>query len=111
MADRDHKKLWRHFAHSLHQQGEVCFARAAEKELTDEEMAGIMAHELGHIVAERLGLPAHKAAKKAGKTPKSVQREADAVSRDIFGLKIRYNYLELEEIPLLALEMALSTLR
>src|SRR6185369_5193578 len=40
-ADATHKKKWRHFAHTNHDVYTVCFAKASEEDLTDEEILGI----------------------------------------------------------------------
>lgn len=101
LADDDHARTWRHFAHSGHGKDMVCLARAAEHELTDREIAGIIAHELGHIFAMRARLPAHMREPKKRylvTTPKLVQDEADDVAREVFGFEIRYNRRTLEEL-------------
>ena len=78
LADGYHKTKWRFFAHSGHLGVyTVCFARAAETELTDEETLGVAAHELGHVVAIRDGWPEHATA--AGRSAK-VESEADRIA-------------------------------
>lgn len=101
IADRDHKKKWRQFAHSNHKKLMVCFAKAAERELTDTELRGMIAHELGHLVALALQLPAHMSedtGPRHHKTPKAVQDEADWVARELLGIQIRYNRRTLQDV-------------
>lgn len=100
-TDRDHRKKWRQFAHSNHYPMSICFARAAEKELTDTELLGMMAHEVGHLVAIDLKLPAHMSEERSpdtGKTPQAVQDEADWVVRNLLGIPIHYNARTLQEL-------------
>lgn len=99
-ADRDHEKEWRVFAHTGHKEGKVCFAKAAEKDLTDGEIRGISAHEIGHIVAQRIGLPGHLKMEttKGEGTPKKVQEEADGVAFHVFGLPLYYNSRNIEDL-------------
>ena len=101
-ADASHRRRWRLFAHSGHVRGRVCFARAAAQELTPSEMVGMSAHELGHVVADKLGLPAHVQSRysRGKETPQSVQDEADWVARHLFGIPIRYNKRTLQELDL-----------
>ncbi len=102
-ADSDHRKSWRQFAHTGCQEDAVCFARAANDELTVGEMTGMVAHELGHVVGDTLRFPEHaKAFKKAGgRTPQSVQDEADRISKEFFGIEVKYNKRTLQEAKLL----------
>lgn len=95
-ADLEHKESWRQFAHQGHVEGAICFAGAAGDELTLEELIGLSAHELGHVVAEKIGLPAHRKQVKDGKTPKAVQDEADGVSELLFHIPLRYNEREIQ---------------
>ena len=100
LADRDHRLKWRQFAHTGHESHVVCFARAAEDELTDEEILGMSAHELGHIVGTRLRYPEHmKSRPRSRGTPKAVQEEADRIAREVFGFEsLRYNRRTLQEL-------------
>ncbi len=102
MANADHDLKWRQFAHTGHKPGVVCFAEDAEEELTDGEIRGISAHELGHVLADKMALPAHtqmsKESRVREKTPKKVQEEADGIARWIFGLPLYYNSRSLEEL-------------
>lgn len=95
-ADREHRKSWRQFAHSCHHKDIVCWAPAAETELTDLEIDGIAAHELGHIVADEMGLPAHRATRESGRRTPEVEDEANRAA-SLLGFRIRYNKRELEE--------------
>lgn len=98
-ADVDHKKRWRQFAHTGHEPYVVCFARAAEQELTDEEVLGMSAHELGHVVGMRLRYPEHMRTSNSRSTPKCVQDEADRIAREVLGFTgLRYNRRTLEEL-------------
>lgn len=96
MADDEHRRSFRQFAHTSHVEGAVCFARAADKDATVAELVGLSAHELGHVAAEALGWPAHRKRIKAGKTPAAVQREADRASKRILGIPLRYNKRKIE---------------
>lgn len=101
LADADHRESWRQFAHSGHHENAVCYAKAAEHELTDAELIGTAAHELGHVVAAALGLPEHRRLPASGlHTPPEVQAEADLVASDHFGIKIRYNARTIQEAAL-----------
>lgn len=97
LADRDHRKKWRQFAHSLHVPGFICFAREAAYEMTQREVFGMEAHELGHMVAMKLRLPEHRKPARGKGTPKRVQDEADVVSALLFGIPIKYNRRTLQE--------------
>jgi hypothetical protein len=77
----------------------VCFAKAAEFELTDEETLGMSAHELGHIVGKRLRYPEHSRPIITKRTPQVVQDEADRIAREVLGFEtLRYNKRTLQEI-------------
>lgn len=99
MADREHRKRWRQFMHSGHvdrqRRARVCVAAAAEDELTHRELLGMIAHEMGHIIGEALGYPAHT---RNPRTPKAVQAEADWIARHVLGLPVRYNKRTIEEL-------------
>lgn len=98
-ADAEHRKTWRQFAHTGHDMYVVCFARASERELTDEEILGMSAHELGHVVGKRLRYPEHTRPIRTKKTPKAVQDEADRIAREVLGFEsLRYNKRTLEEL-------------
>ena len=99
LADRHHAKKWRQFAHTNHRVYTVCFARAAETELTDEEILGMSAHELGHVVGTRLRYPEHARPGGGRSTPKRIQDEADRIAREVLGFDgLRYNRRTLEEL-------------
>lgn len=98
-ADRHHAQKWRQFAHTNHRVYTVCFAKAAESELTDEEILGLGAHELGHVVGKRLRYPEHTRPQKGTRTPKRVQTEADNIAREVLGFSgLRYNNRSLQEL-------------
>lgn len=98
-CDRDHKRQWRLFMHTGHYRMTVCVARASETELTDKELVGMFAHELGHVVGVELGYPEHgRKHQGRGLTPKRVQDEADMIARRVLGFRtLRYNKRTLEE--------------
>lgn len=98
-ADAQHKKKWRQFAHTNHAVYTVCFARAAEDDLTDEEILGMSAHELGHVVGIRLRYPEHMKKGRGRGTPKRVQDEADRIAREVLSFSgLRYNRRTLQEL-------------
>jgi hypothetical protein len=97
-ADATHKKKWRHFAHANHDVYTVCFAKASEKDLTDEEILGITAHELGHIVGTRLRYPEH-ARLNPPHWKKPVEQEAQRIAREVLGFTtLRINNRQLQEL-------------
>lgn len=99
-ADKAHRRRWRLFAHT--EEGRVytvCFARAAETDLTDEEVIGMSAHELGHIVGLKERYPEHAKPHRGRETPKKVQDEADRIAREVLGFPgLRYNRRTLQEV-------------
>lgn len=98
-ADRDHAMKWRQFAHTNHAVYTVCFSRAAERELTDEEILGMSAHELGHVVGKRLRYPEHSRPVTGKRTPKRVQDEADRIAVEVLGFEgLRYNKRTIQEL-------------
>ena len=78
----------------------VCFARAADYDLTDLELEGVSAHELGHVIGDTLGFPEHvkSHARRTRGTPWKVQAEANRISKHLLGLPIRYNDDEVQEL-------------
>lgn len=97
-ADGEHRKRWRQFAHAGHELYVVCFAKAAEKELTDEEILGMSAHELGHIVGTRLRYPEH-ARLNPPHWKKPVEEEANRIAREVLGFEgLRINRRTLQEL-------------
>lgn len=100
LADAAHRARWRLFAHSGHVGVyTVCFARAAENKLTDEEILGMSAHELGHVVGTRERYPEHSKPHRGRETPKAVQNEADRIAREVLGFRnLRYNRRTLQEL-------------
>lgn len=98
LADRHHRAKWRHFAHANHNVYTVCFAKASETELTDEEILGISAHELGHIVGTRLRYPEH-ARVNPPHWKKPVEEEATRIAREVLGFeRLRINRRTLQEL-------------
>jgi hypothetical protein len=77
----------------------VCFAKAAENDLYDEEILGLGCHELGHIVGKRLRYPEHSRPITTVRTPKAVQDEADRIAREVLGFEnLRYNKRTIQEL-------------
>jgi len=97
LADADHRRKWRQFMHSNEKKMTVCVAKAAETEMTDAELVGMMAHELGHIVGAELEFPEHMKSHRGPETPKAVQTEADWIARNVLGFKIKCNERTLQE--------------
>jgi hypothetical protein len=83
----------------MHKDGKICFAQAAEEELTDEEMIGILAHEFGHVLAATLKFPGH-----CRGVDREAEEEADWLVRNVFGLPLEYNERTLQQIPISALK-------
>lgn len=99
LADDYHRQKWRYFAHSGHLGVyTVCFARASDEELTDGEVIGISAHELGHVVAIKERFPEHEF--HLTRHP-HVEEEANRIARHILGFRgLKYNLRTLEEVKL-----------
>lgn len=99
MADREHAASWRQFMHTFHRPGVVCFARAAETELFEPELLGMLMHEFGHLAAARLRRPAHASRRWSHVPLDEVQMEADTTAATLFGLRsLTYNERELEQV-------------
>jgi hypothetical protein len=102
LADRAHRERWRLFAHTENPKVgvyTVCFSRAAERELTDEEILGMSAHELGHVVGGMDRWPEHSKPQRGPETPQAVQDEADRIAREVLGFRnLRYNRRSLQEL-------------
>lgn len=107
LADKAHRLKWRNFAHTDHAVYTVCFAKVSESELTDEEILGIAAHELGHIVGIRLRYPEH-ARLNPPHWKKPVEEEANRIAREVLGFEgLRINRRTLQElstIPITVIE-------
>jgi len=99
LADVYHKQKWRYFAHSGHLGVyTVCFTEASDDELTDGEVLGISAHELGHIVAIQARFPEHEFHLT---WHPHVEEEANRIARRVLGFRgLKYNLRTLEEIKL-----------
>lgn len=103
-AEKDNKKSWRQFAHSLHNKKnlwEICWATSANTELTWMELLGMTLHEVGHIIATEKRMPEHLKSQRWGhnpKTPEAVQAEADAVIFQLIGIHIYYNKRTLQYV-------------
>ena len=96
-CDREHAASWRQFSHACHHKDVVCWAGAAETELTDSEIDGIAAHELGHIVANELRLPAHRGVRRFRRVTERVEAEANEAAAAM-GFRVIYNARTLEEL-------------
>jgi hypothetical protein len=88
---------WRLFAHTGHRRDVVCWAKAAETELTDAEIDGIAAHEMGHIVSWELRLPHHDRCRFRGQVTQEVEDEANETAAKM-GMPVIYNARKLEEV-------------
>ena len=55
-ADREHSKIYRHFAHTNHYPYTICYAKAL-LDMPDVVQYGVLAHEVGHIIQEIKELP------------------------------------------------------
>jgi hypothetical protein len=97
-ATKLHQMRWRLFSHSCHIPMTVCWARAADWYLSDDELLGVNAHELGHVVGSALGFPQHSKPIRGQETPPAVQKEADMIADRILGMSVKYNKRTLQEI-------------
>jgi hypothetical protein len=99
LADQHHAKKWRYFAHTNHRVYTVCFAKASETNLTDEEILGISAHELGHIVGIRLRYPEHAIRANPPHWREPAEQEANRIAVEVLGFEgLRINRRTLQEI-------------
>lgn len=76
IAERDHERSLRQYAHTLHRDGVICVCRAFW-DLPVNYFFGVLAHEIGHIFAERAGLT-------------STEDEADEVVWLMYEIHIKY---------------------
>jgi hypothetical protein len=99
LADRHHAKKWRQFAHTNHRVYTVCFARAAELDLTDEEILGISAHEISHLVGIRLRYPEHSVRTNPPHWKEPAELEANRIAIEVLGFEsLRINQRTLQEL-------------
>lgn len=99
LADRHHAAKWRQFAHTNHRVYTVCFARAADRDLTDEEILGMVAHEFGHIVGKRLRYPEHTMLANPPHWKKPAELEANRIAVEVLGFEgLRINRRTLQEL-------------
>jgi hypothetical protein len=103
LADLHHVRKWRQFAHTNHRVYTVCFSRAAEMDLTDEEILGISAHEISHLVGIRLRYPEHSNSTTTRANPphwkKPVEQEANRIAIEVLGFNgLRINRRTLQEL-------------
>lgn len=100
LADRHHAQKWRQFAHTNHRVYTVCFAKAAERDLTDEEILGISAHEIGHLVGIRLRYPEHHEVRTNPPHWKEpAEQEATRIAVEVLGFDgLRINRRTLQEL-------------
>lgn len=98
-ADRDHGMKWRNFAHTNHRVYTVCFAKASETELTDEEILGIAAHEIAHVVGIRLRYPEHMVRANPPHWKEPAEQEAQRIAIEVLGFDgLRINRRTLQEL-------------
>lgn len=74
-ADKDHKEYMRQYAHTFHKGNNVICVAREFFDLPDEHYYGLLAHEIGHILA--------------GEKEKR-EYKADELVNKIFGIKIKY---------------------
>ena len=99
LCDRRHRAKWRNFAHTNHRVYTICFARAAETELTDEEILGISAHELGHVVGTRLRYPEHAIHTNPPHWKEPAELEANRIAVEVLGFDgLRINRRKVQEL-------------
>jgi len=92
-AEADHKRKKRWYAHTNHVADVICICRAFEN-LGDEQRAGILMHEFGHLFCERF----------PRLYPKNNDDNADAACENEFNIPIYYDDddLEVVDLPLVA---------
>ncbi len=73
LADDEHAKAQRQYAHTYHRKDVICFSRAAV-ELTEAQYWAILAHEVGHLLVGFEGS----------------ERDANRAANEFFGVKILY---------------------
>lgn len=71
----------------------IAFAAKTEK-LPRKYIDGLMAHEFGHALEYRYGVPALE--KKWGKLPASIERRADKIAEHTFGHRIEYGDMDVQ---------------
>lgn len=83
LANDEHRKRKRQYAHTFHNPKTICLSDAAVN-LSPNQFWAIMAHEVGHLIAEpelrRRGIREHQISEDA----------ANMAANDFFGIKIRY---------------------
>jgi len=102
-AEDDHETLDRFYAHMGHRENTLCICKAT-LDLSEENQAGIIAHEFGHFLAYKLEYPAHLHDKLGGSSLKGregiepmewaddpVEIEADAIIEEHLGFPIEYD--------------------
>lgn len=73
LADEEHKRSVRQYAHAFHKEGTICVAKAFE-DLPRGFQTGILLHEIGHYIAG----------------PKGSEADATRLAESAFGVKIRF---------------------
>lgn len=73
LADEEHRKAKRQYAHTYHHKNVICLAWAW-RNLTFNQFWAIMAHEFGHLLAGYEGS----------------ERDANRAANEFFGVKILY---------------------
>lgn len=72
LAERDHRRSKRQYAHTCHRDGIICICEAFH-DLPDTFKYGILLHELGHLIDP----------------DEDDEREVDRVAEHVFGVKIK----------------------
>lgn len=73
LADREHTRSKRQYAHTYHKRNVICFAQAAN-DLTEAQYWAILAHEVGHLLVGFEGS----------------ERDANTAANRFFGVRIFY---------------------
>lgn len=76
VAQKHHDRSLRQYAHVLHHPGKICVAEEFWL-LSEKHLLGILAHEVGHVLAHDDGLA-------------STEAQADAAALMQLGIKIHY---------------------
>lgn len=80
LAEKDHRRSKRQYAHTYHHPRTICVCKAFW-DLPKELRAGVLAHEIGHLLFDLLGAP----------DPKDhTERAADHAIWQQFGIAIDY---------------------
>jgi hypothetical protein len=116
VAERDHQKVQRHFAHANHRQMTICCTKDMAK-LPEENIKGILVHEMCHIVHESIHQVFTKDTDKTfgiditrhqngqddfwlDDVPVDGEIVADAIAERVFGVRIYYDLGKIQWVDL-----------